>query len=78
MTSSSGINLVEPALFVGMNRESIGGTLTLAKNCSLVFEFFTITARLRDKPEMYGNGCEGSTANGVSTGNIRSLNNFET
>ncbi len=30
----------------------------------------TTTARLRERPEMYGNGCAGSTASGVSTGKI--------
>ena len=29
----------------------------------------TSTARLSDRPLMYGNGCAGSTASGVSTGN---------
>ena len=33
-----------------------------------------VTARLSDRPEMYGNGCAGSTASGVSTGKIRSVN----
>ena len=31
------------------------------------------TARFSDRFEMYGNGCAGSTASGVSTGKIRSL-----
>ena len=30
----------------------------------------TTTARFRDRPEMYGKGCAGSTASGVSTGKI--------
>ena len=53
-----------------MNRGSSGGTLTRAK-CSLpVVGLDTTTARLSDSPEMYGNGCAGSTASGVSTGKI--------
>ena len=34
----------------------------------------TRTARFSDRLEMYGNGCPGSTARGVSTGKIWSLN----
>ena len=34
----------------------------------------TTTARFSDRLEMYGNGCAGSTARGVSTGKIRSSN----
>ena len=56
------------------NRGSTLGTLTRA-NCRMpVTGFFTSTARLIDRPEMYGNGCEGSTASGVSTGKMRSAN----
>ena len=51
-----------------MNLERIGGTLTLAKDSSSEAGFFRITAKLSERPEMYGNGCEGSTAKGVSTG----------
>ena len=73
ITSSSGTNLCGPT---GTNREKIGGTLTRAK-CSLsVLGLRTSTARFRDSPEMYGNGCAGSTASGVSTGKTRSLNSF--
>ena len=73
MTSSSGTNRWSPT---GTNREKIGGTLTRAK-CSLpVFGLRTSTARFSDSPEMYGNGCAGSTASGVSTGKTRSLKSF--
>src|SRR4051794_36816817 len=57
-----------------MNRGSNGGTFTRAK-CSLkVLVLRTTTARLSDSPEMYGNGCAGSTANGVRTGKTASRN----
>ena len=83
MTSSTGPNDIgprsdaEPDASVGrprqstaMYRGSSGGTLTRAK-CSLPVDgFTTTTARLSDRPEMYGNGCAGSTASGVSTGKI--------
>src|SRR5699024_505873 len=53
-----------------MKRGSSGGTFSRAK-CSLpVVGLRTITARFNDSPEMYGNGCAGSTASGVSTGKI--------
>ena len=38
-------------------------------NWSLPSGFRSITAMLSERPEMYGNGCAGSTASGVSTGN---------
>ncbi|MNW53526.1 hypothetical protein D3C74_310910 [compost metagenome] len=85
MTSSSGTNDVGPlsgsaACVLGadgrprestaMKRGSSGGTLTRAK-CSLpVVGLTTTTARLSESPEMYGKGCAGSTARGVSTGKI--------
>ena len=85
MTSSTGTNdigpfsgdaactsgaLGRPDASTAMNRGSSGGTLTRAK-CSLpVAGLVTTTARLSDSPEMYGNGCAGSTASGVSTGKI--------
>ena len=37
----------------------------------------TETARFSDSPEMYGNGCAGSTASGVSTGKICSRNSAQ-
>ena len=53
-----------------MNRGSSGGTFTRAK-CSLPeVGLRTSTARLSERPEMYGKGCAGSTASGVSTGKI--------
>ncbi len=57
-----------------MNRGSSGGTLTRAKCSFSVFGLRTITARLSESPEMYGNGWAGSTASGVSTGKICSRN----
>ena len=73
MTSSSGTNRWLPT---DTNRSKIGGTFTRAK-CSLpVFGLRTSTAMLSESPEMYGNGCAGSTASGVSTGKTRSLKSF--
>jgi hypothetical protein len=83
MTSSSGTNLVAYMSASGDSsalsatrsiRGSTGGTLTRAK-CSLPVRGLTrTTARFRERPEMYGNGCAGSTASGVSTGNTRLVN----
>ncbi|CAB4705637.1 unannotated protein [freshwater metagenome] len=75
--SSKGINRLIPLRFVSTKRGRTGGTLTRAKNSSPVTAFFTMTARLSERPDMYGNGCEGSTASGVSTGKIRSLNSVD-
>ena len=72
MRSSSGKNRVEPTFAVAIKRGKISGTFTRAKNSSWVVGFLTITARLSDNPDMYGNGCVGSTARGVNTGKIRS------
>ena len=69
---------VEPVELVGMNLERIGGTFTRAKNSSSLSGLRTMTARLSERPEMYGNGCDGSTARGVRTGKIRSANSFVT
>ena len=44
------------------------GTLTRAKRSSPESGSRTSTPRLSDRPEMYGNGCPGPTASGVSTG----------
>ena len=52
ITSSSGINRFEPVDEVAMNRERIGGTLTLAKDSSFVAGFFKITAKLSERPEI--------------------------
>ncbi len=83
MTSSSGTKRVSYMSARGdssrpgtirMRRGSTGGTLTRAK-CSLaVLGLTSTTARLSDRPEMYGNGWAGSTASGVSTGKRRSVN----
>ena len=58
-------------------RGSDCGTLTRAKYVLSVASFRTTTARLRDRPEMYGNGCEGSTASGVNTGKTRFWKYFD-
>ena len=65
ITSSSGTNR---RCASAMNRGSSGGTLTRANIVPPVRGSAIITARLRDSPEMYGNGCAGSTMSGVSTG----------
>ena len=44
--------------------------MTLAKRSMDWSGSLTVTARLSDKLEMYGKGCVGSTASGVSTGKI--------
>ena len=74
ITFSSGINLEPTNSAVSMNLGSEAGTFTLANNSSLVSGCLTKTARLRDNPEIYGNGWEGSTASGVKTGKIRLVN----
>ena len=73
MTSSSSTSRV-PASSAGTSRGSSGGTFTRAKCSAPVASSATTTARLSDRPEMYGNGCAGSTASGVRTGWIRSAN----
>ena len=55
-------------------RGSSGGTLTRAKRSSPVAESRTVTARFSERFEMYGNGWAGSTASGVSTGKMLSVN----
>ena len=55
-------------------RGSSGGTFTRANRCSPVAGWRTATARLSERFEMYGKGCAGSTASGVSTGKMRSSN----
>ena len=65
ITSSSGTYRYRPTL---RNRGSSGGTLTRAKMVAPVSGSAIITARLSDRPEMYGNGWAGSTTSGVSTG----------
>ena len=71
MISSSGRNRPSPRL---TSRGSTDGTLTRA-NCSApVMGFASITARLIDRPRMYGKGWDGSTAKGVRMGKIRSEN----
>ena len=65
MTSSSGTNRYVPTL---RKRGSSGGTLTRANMTAPVSGSAIMTARLRDKPEIYGHGWAGSTTSGVSTG----------
>ncbi len=64
------------ALTVGQltNRGSSGGTFTRAKRRSHGRSGrVTTTAKFSDRCEMYGNGWPGSTASGVSTGKMRSV-----
>ena len=70
ITFSSGINLVLANSVVSINLGKEAGTFTLANNSSLVSCCLTKTAKLSDRPDIYGNGWDGSTANGVSTGKI--------
>ena len=49
-------------------RGTLLGTLIRANSSGPPSGSRTTTARLSDRPEMYGNGCAGSTASGVSTG----------
>ena len=65
------MNLVLANSVVSINLGKDAGTLTRANNSSLVSGCFTKTAKLSESPEIYGKGCEGSTARGVSTGKIR-------
>ncbi len=58
----------------GTRRGKTLGTFTRAKRRSPVSGSLTIAARLSAMLEMYGNGCAGSTARGVSTGNMRCSN----
>ena len=65
ITSSSG---TKRYCDTARNRGSSGGTFTRANMVAPVPGSATITARLSDRPEMYGNGWAGSTISGVSTG----------
>ena len=53
---------------IGTKRGSPSGTFTRAKRSSPDAGSRANTARLTDNAEMYGNGCPGPTASGVSTG----------
>ena len=66
MTASSGTNA--PRLPTSRKRGRLSGTFTRAKRSSPFSGSRTSTARLCERPEMYGNGCPGPTASGVSTG----------
>lgn len=55
-------------------RGTLLGTLIRANSSGPPSFSRTTTARFSDSPEMYGNGCAGSTASGVSTGKICSRN----
>ena len=59
---------------VSIKRGRDAGTFTLANNSSLVSGCLTRTAKFKDNPEIYGNGWDGSTANGVRTGKILLVN----
>ena len=72
ITSSSGTNLC-PQVF--RNLGNVGGTFTLANNSELDLGFRNKIAKFNERPEIYGNGCAGSTASGVNTGNILLLYN---
>ena len=50
-------------------RSTLSGTLTRAKCCPPSSGRLTVTARFRLSPLTNGNGCAGSTASGVRTGN---------
>ena len=90
MTSSSGTKLrgssesaeasvtweALPLASTDRNRGSVSGTLTRAKYSLPVSGSRISTARLSDSPEMYGNGCAGSTASGVSTGKMSERNSL--
>ena len=52
-------------------RGKVCGSFTRANRSSPDFGSRTTMAKLSAKLEMYGNGCAGSTASGVSTGKIR-------
>ena len=69
ITSSIGTNRSLDAL---TNRGNCEGTFTRANTVCPVAGLRTMTARFSESPEMYGNGCAGSTASGVSTGRSRS------
>ena len=68
MRSSRATNRVDPSL-VGTQRRRVLGTLTRANRSSASAGSRISTARFSDRSEMNGNGCPGSTASGVSTGN---------
>ena len=68
ITSSINTKRVDPG--TDMKRGKFCGILTRAKRRSCVRGSLAIMARLRARLEMYGNGCAGSTASGVSTGKI--------
>jgi hypothetical protein len=64
---------------VGTQRASDRGTLTRAKCSSTALSGSrSSTASDSDRLEMYGNGCPGSTASGVSTGNTCASKNSST
>ena len=68
ITSSSGASRQPGPSPTGTNRASPSGTLTRAKRSSPDTGSRAMNPRLSERPEMYGNGCPGPTASGVSTG----------
>ena len=68
MTCSCGTS--RPSGPTATKRARPSGTFTRAERSSPLSESRTRTARLCESPEMYGNGCPGPTASGVSTGKM--------
>ena len=70
MSSSTGRKRAPRLSFCTVtNRGTLFGTLTRANNSELPpAGSRSTTARFSDRLLMYGNGCAGSTASGVSTG----------
>ena len=71
MSSSTGRNRAPRLSFCTVTkRGTLLGTLTRANSSELPpAGSRSTTARFNDREEMYGNGCAGSTASGVRTGN---------
>ena len=59
-----------PFASTAIKRGRVSGTFTRAKYSLPESGSSMATARLSDNPEMYGKGCAGSTASGVSTGKM--------
>ena len=70
MTCSSGMKRRSSPFAVSTKRGKFDGIFILAKSSDSDSGFLTTTARFSESPEIYGNGCEGSTASGVRTGKI--------
>ena len=70
ITCSNGMKRRSSPFAVSINLGKFEGTFILANNSVSDSGFLTTTARLSESPEIYGNGCDGSTASGVRTGKI--------